>query len=282
MYIDLCSPCISYIDVYRCISYDPYLNSLNISSRRVWVVWVGQDPDGSEPLDGWFRAFAASDSAGSPPLPLVRLTDSLQSAWGGNLSDNYNQTFAGSYFASDSLSLNCRSILDRLSESFWTCFTVSHPFNTCWPLFEGPQKEDPFIVDFLVPPSVLYRDRSVKPSAAVFSRYHFEPTVFRAGFYTIEIYLLRPGGEEFVRSKSRHAVTTCHNMSQHATACHIIIAPAQCSHQKGATPVLVLPTKVQAEGVVLLNTDRIGQCAEKSFFFKVFEGSWLEREHNLI
>ena len=122
----------------------------------------------------------------------------------------------------------------------------------------------------------------MKPSAAVFSRYHFEPTVFRAGFYTIEIYLLRPGGEEFVRSKSRHAVTTCHNMSQHATACHIIIAPAQCSHQKGATPVLVLPTKVQAEGVVLLNTDRIGQCAEKSFFFKVFEGSWLEREHNLI
>jgi hypothetical protein len=71
-------------------------------------------------------------------------------------------------------------------------------------------------------------------------------------------------------------------MSQHATACHIIIAPVQCSHQKGATPVLVLPTKVQAEGVVLLNTDRIGQCAEKSFFFKVFEGSWLEREHNLI
>ena len=117
------------------------------------------------------------------------------------------------------------------------------------------------IVDFLVPPSVLRQIRE-----AVFSRYHFEPTVFRAGFYTVEIYLLRPGGEEFLHSVEQ---TVFHNMSQHVTACHSI-APAQC-HQKGATPVLVLPSHVEAEGV-LRNTDRIGQVVlnwKSLFFFKV-------------
>lgn len=31
---------------------------------------------------------------------------------------------------------------------------------------------------------------------AAFSRYHFEPTVYRAGFYSIKIYFQRPEGGE--------------------------------------------------------------------------------------
>ena len=47
-------------------------------------------------------------------------------------------------------------------------------------------------------------------------RYHFEPTVYRAGFYSIKIYLQRPGGgykrnnetmKNAVKNRDHHGIT---------------------------------------------------------------------------
>lgn len=188
---------------------------------------LGQDPDGSEPLDGWFRAFAAS-SAGSPrDLRGTRLTDSqLRRELERQLQPDIRRKLFCFWFIVPKLQIDSRSMIRiflNLLHGFTSFQYMLAPF---WRAPKGGSvyrrlpgsSFSPLETDrwSRLQPSLAGTTSSQLSSVLVSTRLKFI-------CYDREVRNLFGASADML---SQH-VTTCHSMSHHHSPC-AVLPPKRC------------------------------------------------------